>query len=116
MFIVRDPNPGDEMSTGTVCGDKHIPAGKTVTGVTVAAWLKWNSTVAKCTGVTTIETRFLDGGFLEWTLPPDVVAKVNAAVGWQAIGPIRRLSALRITGIYVEPDIRPNRAGRSAIR
>ena len=76
----NDDRPGDEMSTTTVAGDKHIPAGKTVTGVAVVAWLKWNSTV-KCSGTTTIEARSLEGGFLSWTLPADVVAKVNAAVG-----------------------------------
>lgn len=75
-----DYNPGDEMSTSTVGGDKHIAAGQTVTGIAVDAWLKWNS-IAQCTGPTTVEARFLQGGFLAWTLPVDVVAQVNKAGG-----------------------------------
>lgn len=75
-----DQNPGDEMSTTTVAQDKHIPAGQKLSGVTVLAWLKWNS-VTKCTGPTTIEAHFLNAGFLSWTLPADVVAKVNTAGG-----------------------------------
>jgi hypothetical protein len=75
-----DHNPGDEMSSSTVGGDKHIAAGQTVTGVAVDAWLKWNS-ITKCTGPTTVEARFLQGGFLAWTLPADVVANINAAGG-----------------------------------
>lgn len=75
-----DRIPGDEMSTTTVAGDKHIPAGQKLSGIAVLAWLKWNS-VTKCTGPTTIEARFLNAGFLSWTLPADVVAKVNTAGG-----------------------------------
>lgn len=75
-----DRNPGDEMSTTTIAQDKHIAAGKTMSGVAVVAWLTWDKSV-KCTGPTTIEARFLSGGFLSWTLPADVVAKVNAVGG-----------------------------------
>lgn len=75
-----DFRPGDEMSTTTVAQDKHIAAGRSTSGVTVVAWLKWNS-IAKCTGPTTIEARFLQGGYLSWTLPADVVAQVNTAGG-----------------------------------
>lgn len=73
-----DRNPGDMMSSSTIKGDAHIPAGKIVTGVVVDAWLTWDSK-ATCTGVTTVEARFLQGGSLSWTLPADVVAQVNAA-------------------------------------
>lgn len=73
-----DRNPGDMMSASTIKGDAHIPAGKTVTGVVVDAWLKWDSK-AKCTGVTTVEARFLQGGYLAWRLPQSVVDQVNKA-------------------------------------
>lgn len=73
-----DRSPGDQMASTTFPQDKHVPAGQTVKGDVVDAWLKWNS-VDVCTGPTTIEARFLTGGFVSWTLPADVVAKVNAA-------------------------------------
>jgi len=73
-----DRNPGDQMANTTFPQDKHVPSGQTVKGDVVDAWLKWNS-IDVCTGPTTIEARFLTGGFVSWTLPADVVATVNAA-------------------------------------
>lgn len=74
-------HPGDMMASSTLENDQHIGAGKTMTGTAVEAWLTSDSTV-KCTGVTTIEARFLGtDSFLAWTLPDDVVAQVNKAGG-----------------------------------
>jgi len=70
---------GNYWATTTAAG-KTIPAGKTVTGIAVVSWLKWNSTV-RCTGPTTIEAQWPLVGYLAWTLPADVVAKVNTAGG-----------------------------------
>lgn len=73
-----DRSAGDQMANTTFPQDKHVSAGQTVKGDVVDAWLKWNS-IDTCTGPTTIEARFLAGGFVSWTLPADVVARVNAA-------------------------------------
>lgn len=73
-----DRSPGDQMASTTFPQDKHVPAGQTVKGDVVDAWLTWSS-IDTCTGPTTIEARFLAGGFVSWTLPEDVIAKVNAA-------------------------------------
>jgi hypothetical protein len=72
-----DRGPGDFWSSSTVPQDKHIPAGKTITGIADLAWVAWDSSV-KCTGPTTVEARFLGGAFESWTLPADEVAKANA--------------------------------------
>lgn len=76
-----DGRPGDMLSGSTAPKDKQISAGQTASGTAVVAWLKWNQ-VVKCTGTTTIEADFLQGGFLAWTLPANVVAQVNAAAGY----------------------------------
>lgn len=70
---------GNYWST-TTAADKTISAGQTVTGTAVVPWLQWNSTV-RCTGPTTIEAQWPTVGYLAWTLPADVVEKVNVAGG-----------------------------------
>lgn len=80
-FGIRcDANRADRAGDGwasSTASDKKMAAGQTMTGTADVAWLTWN-TFTKCTGPTTIEALFR-GGSLSWTLPADVVAKVNAA-------------------------------------
>lgn len=78
--------PGDFWASSTAPRNKHIPAGKTVTGTADLAWVAWNS-AAKCTGPTTVEARFLNGAFESWTIPADQVAKVNAIGASVSTGP-----------------------------
>jgi len=73
----RNGDVGDWWSTSTAGHNRRIPAGQSVDGRAVVAWLKWNDRV-QCTGTTTIEADFGRSGVLAWIIPPSVVAKVNA--------------------------------------
>jgi hypothetical protein len=59
--------------------DRTIAPGQSVSGVALVPWLSQNS-MTRCSGMTTIEALWPGAGRLEWTIPADVVVRVNAAV------------------------------------